>query len=181
MILTPTLKVRFLFTQMLLLLSRSLFISLSLSFLAASSPISMGLWILLIALSLSWIVGRTLNPWFAIIIFLVYIGGILIIFAYFSALTPNQTLNFSPLLFTFIPLFTTLLLLLSNMQLFTPAPFQLTLPLTLAPITILYTPRNCLLLLRIALILLLILVIVVKITNITKGPLRPFHYVQTYS
>nr|AVW86090.1 NADH dehydrogenase subunit 6 [Levensteiniella iris] len=160
---------------MLLTLTSSLIISLSLSFLVPSSPITMGLWVLLLALSISWFVGSILNPWFAMIIFLVYVGGMLVMFAYFTALTPNQPLIFPPLLSAFLLLMTTLLLILTFKTPLMSSPFSLVYPLYTHPITILYTPSNCLLLLSLASILFLILVVVVKITNISSGPLRPFH------
>ena len=159
---------------MLLIISRSIFISLSISIIISTSPLLLGFWILLISLSTAWLRGVIFNSWFAIIIFLIYIGGILVIFAYFSALTPNQPLGITPILLSaFLALIVVILLF------YTP---HSTSPNTFAPanldiiysITTLYFPRNTFLLLLLATTLFFILVAVVKIATLSNGPLRPF-------
>nr|AVW86130.1 NADH dehydrogenase subunit 6 [Halosydna sp. YZ-2018] len=160
---------------MLLFISSSIFISMSLSLILASSPLSMGLWVLLIALSAAFFVGVIFNSWFAFIIFLIYIGGMLVMFAYFAALTPNQPLGlFSMLVFSFISFIS-----VSSLSFF----LKLTGPNLISnnisdfsqSITILYIPMNSNILLLLASILFFVLVAVVKVANINKGPLRPFH------
>nr|QWT70102.1 NADH dehydrogenase subunit 6 [Arctonoe vittata] len=159
---------------MLLLFSGSLLISLSLALILSTSPLAMGFWVLLIALVCAWTTGVVFNSWFSIIIFLVYIGGMLVMFAYFSALTPNQPLGLTIM----IPL-TTLAFIMIFLTSYYSNPLMmsfLTSNLTggLNSITFMFNSQNSALLLLLASILFFILVAVVKITNISFGPLRPF-------
>lgn len=159
---------------MLLIISRSIFISLSISLIIASSPLAIGLWILLIALISSWLRGILFNSWFAIVIFLIYIGGILVIFAYFTALTPNQPLGIITLRFSRIIAFTIRLILFIISPSSFPNLYSTPLLCPSAAITTLFLPRNIPLLLLLAVTLFFILVAVVKIAILTIGPLRPF-------
>jgi len=137
------------------------------------SPINLGLTILIIALSTSIIFALIYSSWIAFLLFLIYIRGILIIFAYFVTLSPNIPINISkPILIT-IPIITYIIFLENS--LYPPlTTFQININTFYSPLT-----RNTLIIL--ALVLLLTIVIVVKITSSTKGPLRPFNYVQTNS
>jgi len=159
---------------MLLLSSSALLISLSLSLILASSPLAMGFWVLLIALACSFFSATIFNSWFALIIFLVYIGGILVIFAYFTALTPNQPLGLSIIITISRLAFFTFLALISSSNRIIPSIISSNYVSNINPITIMFNPYNSALLFLLASILFFILVAVVKITNITNGPLRPF-------
>nr|QVX31162.1 NADH dehydrogenase subunit 6 [Drieschia cf. elegans BG-2021] len=160
---------------MLLLMSSSLFISFSLSLILCSSPLTMGIWVILLALSISFLASTIFNSWFALIIFLIYIGGMLVMFAYFAALTPNQPLGLTN---TFFMLILTVILIMA-LLLISPLSLSQTFinfsTSPLIPISILYNPTNNLILLILASILFFILVAVVKITNLNMGPLRPFN------
>lgn len=142
-------------------------ITLTSSLILSSNPLTSGLIILSLAVSLASIYALFISSWFAFIIFLIYIGGILVIFSYFVALTPNQEkVSLNPLLP--ILLFTLILLLL--LKSFTPThPF-----LGHTLITLFWSSNNIIFIL-LGLLLLLTIIIVVKITNLSKGPLRPFH------
>nr|QVX31188.1 NADH dehydrogenase subunit 6 [Pelagomacellicephala iliffei] len=158
---------------MLFITSSILFISLGISFITPSSPLILGFWVLSISLSMSFLMALTFNSWYAIIIFLIYIGGMLVMFAYFSALTPNQPLNISISFLTMSISFLCLSLFTSLSFPTIPNPTPLT-PSPLSPMTMLFTPLNSYLLLFLASALFLILVAIVKIMNTTMGPLRPF-------
>ena len=162
---------------MLLLTSSALLIALSLSLILASSPLAIGFWVLLIALACSFFAASIFNTWFAIIIFLVYIGGMLVIFAYFTALTPNQPIGLSIILLISSIAFLTFLFLTSSLNRIIPSLISLKYTSIINPITIIFNPYNSSLLFLLASILFFILVAVVKITNISSGPLRPFNYV----
>jgi len=116
------------------------------------TPLELGLNILLLALILTWNYANLLSSWYAFLIFLIYVGGILVIFAYFVALVPNQQqswkLKYSLL---FIPIRTT------NFQ-----------------VSYLYVSHTTPILFLLIVALLTCMIIVVKITLRTKGPLRPF-------
>lgn len=135
----------------------------------ASTPIVLGVNILMISLLLSSTFASFLSSWFAFLIFLIYIGGMLVIFAYFLALTPNQQIsNFNILPYSLISI-TTFSVLTYTTNIKIPIfsdPYQGN--------TILYEAKTAPFLIILALILLLTIVIVVKLTRRSKGPLRPF-------
>lgn len=157
---------------MLLIFLTSLTVSLSFSIILSSSPLTIGLWVLLLALSLAAVVTRTISPWFGLTIFLIYVGGMLVIFAYFAALTPNQPHEMLKILLTLlftITLITLPALLLGNLsQSFTS--YYLSKP----ELTII-TPWTSSVFIVVVIILFFILVSVVKVADIFKGPLRPFY------
>lgn len=162
---------------MLLLVSSAILIALSLSLILASSPLAIGFWVLLIALACSFFSASIFNTWFAFIIFLVYIGGILVIFAYFTALTPNQPLGLSIIISISTIAFITFFSIVNSNNRILPSLISTNFINITNPITIIFNPYNSFLLFLLASILFFILVAVVKITNITNGPLRPFNYV----
>lgn len=135
----------------------------------ASTPIILGANILAMSLLLSAVFAAFIRSWFAFLIFLIYIGGILVIFAYFLALTPNQQIsNFNTLPYILISITTfSVLTYVTNIKI---------------PIisnmcqgnTILYISNTAPFLILLALILLLTIIIVVKLTSRSRGPLRPF-------
>src|SRR6218665_841994 len=61
----------------------------------ASTPIILGANILIISLLLSAVFASFIRSRFAFLVFLIYVGGILVMFAYFLALTPNQQISYS--------------------------------------------------------------------------------------
>jgi NADH:ubiquinone oxidoreductase subunit 6 (subunit J) len=149
-------------------------ITISISVVAAPSPLILGISILNIALLIATIYSTLLSSWLAFLIYLIYVGGILVIFSYFLAITPNQQNIVRPYL---IPLLSTFFIILSStyfLDLWTPItnPSQQT--------QILYRGINSTILIILILVLLLTIIVVVKISTRTKGPLRAFmSYVQT--
>lgn len=153
-------------TLAIILLSVSIFTSIIL--VIALNPITIGISILTIALTLAIIYGLTLSSWIAFLLFLIYIGGILVMFAYFVALSPNQQINklsITPSLIFIISIFTVILYIQVYPRI-TPT-FQFL-------INTFYTNINTSLLILLAIILFLTIVVVVKIVTNNKGPLRPF-------
>nr|AVW86181.1 NADH dehydrogenase subunit 6 [Eulepethus nanhaiensis] len=150
--------------------------SISFSTILANSPLSIGLWVLLLALMVAISTSFIFPSWFAFIIFLIYIGGMLVMFSYFTALTPNQPLEMKKMCISLIlTLFLIMMILFSSPILNTLLSTQWT--SSSNPISILFTSYNTTLLLFLASILFLALVAVVKITNLPSGPLRSFLYV----
>lgn len=150
----------------ILLLSVSMFTSIIL--VIALNPITMGISILTIALTLAIIYGLTLSSWIAFLLFLIYIGGILVIFAYFVALSPNQQINkisITPSLIFIISMFIAIIYIKVYPRITTTFQFL---------INTFYTNINIPLLILLAIILFLTIVVVVKIVTNNKGPLRPF-------
>jgi len=135
----------------------------------ASTPIILGINILIMALLLSLVFASFIRSWFAFLIFLIYVGGILVIFAYFLALTPNQQIaNSNNLVYALISLITFIVLTyVSNIKI--PSISEM-----YQGNSALYIINAAPFLIILALILLITIIIVVKLTTRSKGPLRPF-------
>lgn len=147
------------------------FLSLILSLILANSPLLLGLWVLLISLSFTSLLGLISSSWLAIFLFLIYVGGLLVIFSYFVALVPNQILEGNNIFYILLITLTALLIILFNTPiLFTSQTSSL--PQTL--ITALYYPTNIPTLTLLAITLFFALVAVVKICAKSNAPLRPF-------
>nr|QNV11846.1 NADH dehydrogenase subunit 6 [Theromyzon tessulatum] len=155
-----------------MLIMSNMLMSMFLTMMTLKTPIIMTFNILMMALLTSWIYAFTLSSWYAFLIYLIYIGGMLIMFAYFVALSPNQYLKIKLYLFTFILTF--LILTLPSMMfkdkliMYSMHSFYT---------TELYFDYNIPMLFFMVLLLLFIMLIIVKMINMSKGPLRPFMYV----
>lgn len=143
--------------------------SLSINLFFIINPLSLGISILLIALLISILFSYSISSWIAFLIFLIYVRGILVIFAYFISLTPNLTINM-PSVIRFITVSILLLITIS----YTLHINILTNTSHLSCHNTLYLRLNSPSLIIIAIILLLTIIIVIKITTYSKGPLRPF-------
>ena len=132
------------------------------------TPIIIGITILTLSLSFACLFAYTIRSWYAFIIFLIYVGGMLIIFSYFISLTPNNRSNYLPklklFLFTYLASFLRLIYS-NNIYINTNYSFN---------VFYLYKINYFPVLLFMILILLFIIVIVIKIISQTKGPIRPF-------
>nr|YP_009136888.1 NADH dehydrogenase subunit 6 [Goniada japonica]AKE32085.1 NADH dehydrogenase subunit 6 [Goniada japonica] len=143
-------------------------ISIGLSMVLTFTPLTLGLWILTLAMLTAIMCATSVSSWFAFIMFLIYIGGMLVMFAYFVAIQPNQQL------FIIMPLF---------MLLLTIILFPIYLNMSIHNhiqhmnwwISTLFETINIPTLILLALILFLALISVVKITFMNRAPLRPFN------
>nr|YP_009114159.1 NADH dehydrogenase subunit 6 [Callerebia suroia]AHH92954.1 NADH dehydrogenase subunit 6 [Callerebia suroia] len=172
-----------------------MFLSLMVIFLSIimffiNHPISMGLIILFQTLLISLLSGMMINSyWFSYILFLVFLGGLLVLFIYVSSIASNDMLNFSitnklSIIIVLLIIFTSGFyknnlnwLNLSfnedmskflNMFLFTYNENNFDL-------LKLYNEQTYLLMIMMIIYLLITLIAVVKITNIFFGPLRSFN------
>lgn len=148
---------------------------IGLTLILINAPLTLGLWIIILSVSMSVSIFSSRLSWFRFILFLIYIGGILIIFSYFSALSPNQHLTL------IIPSLLFLLTLTIISLIFLPS---LTLSSSLSPdlfspacIFYIFINKNIRTITFLAIILFLALVVVTKVSLQFKGPLRPFQYV----
>jgi len=133
------------------------------------NPLSIGVSILFIALTVAMLFSFSISSWLAFLIFLIYIRGILVIFSYFVSLTPNQTINILSLILILISTYLILIILSFIISIKTnPLSYYI------LQSNIFYLESNSPLLLILALILLTTIIIVVKLTINTKGPIRPF-------
>nr|YP_009740503.1 NADH dehydrogenase subunit 6 [Ceratostoma rorifluum]QID03443.1 NADH dehydrogenase subunit 6 [Ceratostoma rorifluum] len=144
-----------------------------------SQPLSLGLVIMISTLLMCVVSAITLSPWYGYILFLIYVGGLLVMFAYVAALSPNVLFGSgSPFLFS---MFTTILFLLlfymysfidlssiSYLNVFSKLKFLKTYG------TEMVSPQMASILIGLATILLINLIVVVKICYYTHASLRPF-------
>uniref|UniRef100_A0AAU6QGI7 NADH dehydrogenase subunit 6 n=1 Tax=Prionospio sp. 6 MH-2023 TaxID=3059274 RepID=A0AAU6QGI7_9ANNE len=155
---------------MLLLLSMAIITSLALTLTLASSPLFLGTWIMLIALMTAFSVAITSSSWLGLMIFLVYVGGLLVMFVYFIALTPNLFLEGKTMALM------TLLTLLLSLAIFSyqePTMSKTLSTISQSPMSNLML-ENMLAIISMALILFFALVAVVKLCSSLSAPLRPF-------
>lgn len=146
--------------------------AVSISIIFSSSPLILGVWVILISLSLTLFLCTLIPSWFSFLIFLIYIGGLLVMFSYFVAIQPNQQLGIAKIMAIsrvsgiYLHFLTNPLIKLPHRL--SDARFSLR--------TIMSTPRIFIIIL-IGISLFLALIVVVKMTSLTKGPLRPYSYV----
>nr|APX39924.1 NADH dehydrogenase subunit 6 [Hydrothassa fairmairei] len=144
-------------------------------------PLSLGLILLLQTIMISMLIGlMSLNFWYSYILFLIMIGGMLILFIYMTSVASNEKFKFSYklfLLFIFMMIIMLITIFMDNLY------FNLKINsydvmnqnycynFKLSINKYMNYPQNFILLMMI-LYLLITLIMVVKITNINYGPLR---------
>ena len=156
--------------MMTLLLLVSVINAAAFSLLFTRSIIAFGIFSLSVVFCMATLVGLMLTSWAGIITLLVYVGGLIVMFAYFLAICPNQLISLKDMLRRFSIMFLSSLLISYTFSALTP-----NWPASTIPITSIYSADNAQLLILIALILFLTLVAVVKVVQLKQGPLRPFN------
>lgn len=145
----------------------SIITSLAIITLIIYTPISIAIIILIMSICVALITSSIISSWVAFLLFLIYVRGILVIFAYFVATAPNTPINSkTPILLRTI-IFFRFYIILSNSN---STPYKSDQNI----LNTFYSPNTFDSLIILALILLLTIVIVVKLVNLQKGPLRPF-------
>lgn len=145
-----------------------------------TQPLTIGVVIMTSTLFLCLLIASFLSRWYRYVLFLIYVGGLLVIFAYVIALSPNTIFKAEllvPAVFTAISAFISLLL---NKQIFrslssaTAHPsYQRSLFLKECG-TELVRSFSISILIGLACVLLINLIVVVKICFYQRGSLRPF-------
>lgn len=132
-------------------------------------PVQITLIIIFIALLTASLFSRLISSWYAFLVFLIYVGGILVIFAYFTATSPNQQIrNIKKVILRISIRFPTLIIIIINTNYFQRIESKR------YQIIALFSSNNSYLLIGITIILLLTIIIVVKLASRSKGPLRSF-------
>lgn len=163
-----------------------LFLSLivGITFLTISHPLAIGLVLLCQTLLISLLTGL-LAPtfWFSYILFLVFLGGILVLFIYVTSLASNEIFSISTRTLVFIGSFVGLILILTRVNdplLWNPLTtidqsfnaINLFTPNSTTLLVKLYNNPTHFLTLLLVIYLFLTLIAVVTITQIHEGPLR---------
>nr|YP_009707857.1 NADH dehydrogenase subunit 6 [Pseudocleopatra dartevellei]QEU52726.1 NADH dehydrogenase subunit 6 [Pseudocleopatra dartevellei] len=145
-----------------------------------AQPLSLGLSIMISTMFFCVLVGLYLSSWYGYILFLIYVGGLLVMFAYVAALSPNVLFGgANSFLFfmgaqVFIPIimFNSIFLDSGNLL---PFPGQHSSLITMKTLgTELVSPSFISILISLGLILLINLIVVVKICYYQYGTLRPY-------
>nr|YP_010616646.1 NADH dehydrogenase subunit 6 [Ampittia subvittatus]WAW79833.1 NADH dehydrogenase subunit 6 [Ampittia subvittatus] len=174
---------------MMFLFSNMLMISFIMIFL--KHPISMGFMILIQTMLICMISGMIIYTyWFSYILFLTFLGGLLVLFIYISSIASNELFIFPKKMkkyFLFILIFPLLMMLMNmlknnlfeifinnemnnffNYFIFFNNEYNINL-------SKLYNKHNYFLMFMLIIYLFISLVAIVKITNIFYGPLRSFN------
>nr|YP_010305217.1 NADH dehydrogenase subunit 6 [Philonthus spinipes]ULT46834.1 NADH dehydrogenase subunit 6 [Philonthus spinipes] len=154
-------------------------LSLSSIFIFLSHPLSMGITLLIQTILIAIITGlMNVNFWFSYILFLIMIGGMLVLFIYMTSIASNEKFKFSNLIFftlTTLMMVSFLIYLFSDNLIFSMMNFSNTLgtnySFTMNLSKFFNYPTN-IILFMIIIYLFITLIAVVKITNINFGPLR---------
>nr|YP_010835947.1 NADH dehydrogenase subunit 6 [Scopura montana]WGC89466.1 NADH dehydrogenase subunit 6 [Scopura montana] len=159
----------------------------SMIFTQMTHPLAMGLMLLLQTLIICLMTGlMTQTFWFSYILFLVFLGGLLVLFIYVTSLASNEMFIVSTkmTILTLIPLLTLLLIYLFMdpltylMNMFNNDMLTINYSLgypeeSILSLMKLYNQPTQLITLMLVLYLFLTLIAVVTITSIFQGPLRP--------
>nr|QNG56181.1 NADH dehydrogenase subunit 6 [Cucujus sp. MJ-2020] len=156
----------------------SLFITLTFMFLFMNHPLSFGLILLSQTILISLISGMiSSNFWYSYILFLIMVGGMLVLFIYMTSIASNEKFKFSSKLFiltSMTPLTYFLLLtdtfMINSVNYNEPSNSSL-LNFSFSMNKYMNWPMN-MLYSMIIIYLFITLIAVVKITNINYGPLR---------
>ena len=151
-------------------------ITLSFLFPVTSQPLTFGLTLLITTLISARICALISSSWYAYILFLIFIGGLLVIFAYVAALAPNAF--FKPILHKPILLLLPTIYLISS-WLFLPYALPIISSISSLPLhltnsaSVIFFPSFLPALIFITFILLVTLIAVAKICAFNIAPLRP--------
>nr|ASN65947.1 NADH dehydrogenase subunit 6 [Metrius contractus] len=162
-------------------------LTMTITFLFMNHPLSMGLILLIQTMLVSLISGIfSYSYWFSYILFLIMLGGMLVLFIYMTSLASNEMMQFSIKIFSMILMMTMMsILTLIMIDFLTMTPLFKTSNMldyinnnmmmkneNLIPLNMVYNPPNNLITLMLVNYLLLTLIAVVKIIDIKLGPLR---------
>nr|YP_009503159.1 NADH dehydrogenase subunit 6 [Metopograpsus quadridentatus]AXA13761.1 NADH dehydrogenase subunit 6 [Metopograpsus quadridentatus]AYU57087.1 NADH dehydrogenase subunit 6 [Metopograpsus quadridentatus]UBD09537.1 NADH dehydrogenase subunit 6 [Metopograpsus quadridentatus] len=165
----------------MLMLTTPLLLTLSILFTQLSHPLAMGLTLLIQTMLISITAGFSMYSfWTSYILFLVFLGGMLVLFIYVTSIASNEPLTF---ISSFL-IFFSLMFVLSFLCFFLD-PMLISYPTSLpimdsptffisTPFTInwIYNTPSMVFTIFIISYLLLMLLVVVKIVTLFKGPLR---------
>nr|AXS66568.1 NADH dehydrogenase subunit 6 [Tenebrionoidea sp. 9 KM-2017] len=162
----------------MLMIILSINLMMSMIFLSLTHPLSMGLILLIQTLTISLITGNlSLNFWFSYIIFLVLIGGMLVLFIYMTSVASNEkfewNLKIIPMMMSSLVLMLTVNLYYTNIKSINMMTknFKINEQINISMIKYINFPSSMILIFMI-IYLLITLIAVVKITDISNGPLR---------
>nr|AYW52629.1 NADH dehydrogenase subunit 6 [Elateridae sp. JWH-2018] len=153
-------------------------LSMSLTFSLVNHPLSMGLILLIQTILIALITGMMSNSfWFSYILFMIMIGGMLVLFIYMTSVASNEKMKFSTAIAVMLILLMMITLLSLTMEKFFSYQMMTNMDISASPQHILSLVKylsypNSFVMTLMIVYLLIALIAVVKITNISYGPLR---------
>nr|YP_004222591.1 NADH dehydrogenase subunit 6 [Sinohyriopsis schlegelii]ADU57237.1 NADH dehydrogenase subunit 6 [Sinohyriopsis schlegelii] len=140
-------------------------------------PLSLGMMVLLLAFISCTLISMS-SPWYAYMLFFIFIGGMLVMFAYIASLSPNTTFSLNsqlmPLILTSLTLtFSKELSFIPNYQ--TNSSLELSVNNLTQTLSSLYTQNGTTCVILLACMLLFTMVASVKLCKPKSGALRPYH------
>nr|URH16499.1 NADH dehydrogenase subunit 6 [Neotermes castaneus] len=151
--------------------------TMSVMFTQMSHPLAMGM-MLLIQTTMMCLISGLMHQsfWFQYILFMVFVGGMLVLFIYVASLASNEMFSLSTKMMITATAMMLMTLTIKDKTTINSKETTLFNTMTENEITTmtskLYNQPNGTLTILMALYLLVALIVVVKITNISKGPLR---------
>nr|AFC36308.1 NADH dehydrogenase subunit 6 [Chelonarium sp. MJTNT-2012] len=156
-------------------------LTLTMSFLLTKHPLSMGMNLLLMTVTVAIMTGMMFtNTWFSYIMFMIMIGGMLVLFIYMTSIASNEKFKFSMktlmIMMTLMMMSATTILIDQNLMNTNIKSEEITKALTKTSYEMMLTkfmnmPMSMIMTMLI-IYLLIAMIATVKITNINKGPLR---------
>lgn len=172
--------------KILQFLINSLILSLIFLFIQIKHPLTVGLMLLIQTFLISIIIGIIFKTfWFSYILFLIFLGGMLIIFIYITTLSSNEIFSLNNktwILYLFIIIILTIIIILldinyycfiNNYEIIILFDINIIIDENSINLNKIYSYPTNFLTLFIIIYLFLTLIIAVKITNFFLGPLRP--------
>nr|YP_010999518.1 NADH dehydrogenase subunit 6 [Ochthebius subinteger]WPM98443.1 NADH dehydrogenase subunit 6 [Ochthebius subinteger] len=153
-------------------------ILLSFSFIFMMHPLSMGLTLLMQTITVALITGfLNTNFWFSYILFLIMIGGMLVLFIYMTSVASNEKFKFNKILIiTLILMVNFSLILILNMDMFMSLiqmiNFEINSSSNNLKLSKFYNKPSNMIMFMMIIYLFITLIAVVKITDFKSGPLR---------
>nr|ARH53841.1 NADH dehydrogenase subunit 6 [Elateroidea sp. AH-2016] len=159
----------------------TLTLSMSMTFIFLKHPLSMGFTLLIQAILIAMITGMlSHNFWFSYILFMIMIGGMLVLFIYMTSVASNEKFLYSNklMMLMMITIMTIVMLMtidpLNSYQISTNLDMNNFKECTMFQLSLskyMNYPMN-MIMISVIIYLLVTLIAVVKITNISYGPLR---------
>uniref|UniRef100_A0AAU6QGC9 NADH dehydrogenase subunit 6 n=1 Tax=Prionospio sp. 3 MH-2023 TaxID=3059271 RepID=A0AAU6QGC9_9ANNE len=146
-------------------------IAISSTLTLAASPLFLGLWVMLLALMMAMNISMSATSWLGLMMFLIYVGGLLVMFAYFVALTPNLLIEGKTMMYTLMLTTPLLFMILLTTSIMDNKTFS---NISQFPMSYLMS-ENMASVTLIALTLFFALIAVVKMCSTFSAPLRPFN------
>nr|YP_010446995.1 NADH dehydrogenase subunit 6 [Loxocera planivena]UTM10360.1 NADH dehydrogenase subunit 6 [Loxocera planivena] len=170
---------------MMQMLLYSLIMSINMIFLQMNHPLSMGMILLIQTVFISMMSGMiTKTFWFSYILFLTFIGGMLVLFIYVTSLASNEMFSFSSKMMIYITSLFFLIMIIfyiinkfysfsmMNLEMESLNKFNSSLKENFLLLNKIYNYPNNLMTILLMNYLLMVLIITVKITNLSYGPIR---------